>query len=63
MLRRAIYRFIRGAAAAALGAGIAWGAANVADLPFDPGVTALLTAVLLALDKYLRDAGVYGSRT
>lgn len=60
MLTRATRRFIRGALAAALGAAIVWAAGNVGDLPLDPGVTALLTALILALDKYLRDAGIYG---
>lgn len=63
MLTRATRRFIRCAAAAALSAAIVWSAGHVADLRLDPCVTALLTAVFLALDKYLRDAGVYGGGT
>lgn len=60
MLQRALWRFLRGALAAGAGAAIVWGAGHAHELPLDPALTALIAAVLLAADKYLRDAGVYG---
>jgi hypothetical protein len=53
-------RFLRVVGAAALAAGIAAAIVAVKDLPVDNvQVLALLTAGLMALDKYCRDHGIY----
>ena len=53
-------RFLRVVGAAALAAGIAAAIVAVKDLPIEnTQVIALLTAGLVALDKWLRDKGVY----
>ena len=55
-----IARFLRVVGAAALAAGVAAAITAVKDLPIDNvQVIALLTAGLVAVDKWLRDRGVY----
>lgn len=55
-----VARFLRVVVGAGLAAAMTAGITNVGELPIsDTGTTALLTAGLVALDKYLRDKGVY----
>jgi hypothetical protein len=57
---RALLRFGRIIVGAALASLLTAAIANVGTLPIpDPAVLAVLTAALVALDKYLRDSGVY----
>jgi len=57
---RALLRFGRVIVSAGLASLIAAAIANVGTLPIpDPAVLAVLTAALVALDKFLRDEGVY----
>jgi hypothetical protein len=59
-MKRALIRFGRAIVAAALAAGIAAAIQHVGELPIDDrAIVGLLTAALLALDKYLRDTGIY----
>ena len=59
-MRRALIRFGRAVVAAALAGAVTAAIRTVGDLPInDPASMALLTAILLAADKYLRDAGIY----
>lgn len=59
-MKRALIRFGRTIVAAALAAGITAAITSVGSLPInDPTVIAVLTAALVALDKYLRDNGIY----
>jgi len=58
-MKRALFRFGRVIAAAALAAGIQAAVQTVGDLPLDPVLLPLITAGLVALDKYLRDSGAY----
>ncbi len=59
-MKRAIVRFVRAVAAAALAAGITAAIQHVGELPVnDEATVALITAGLLGLDKFLRDRGIY----
>jgi len=55
-----LVRFLRVVAGAALAAGITAAIGHVGELPIsDASTVALLTAGLVALDKFCRDKGVY----
>lgn len=59
-MKRALIRFGRIIIAAVLAATIGAAIQNVGELPIsDQGTVCLLTAALVALDKFLRDRGVY----
>lgn len=54
----ALWRLVRGVAAFAAGAGLTYLIGHVTEIPFDPAVAGLIGAVLLSLDKYLREIGL-----
>jgi hypothetical protein len=59
-MKTALLRFARVIVGAGLAALMTAAIANVGTLPLpDPVILSLLTAGLVALDKFLRDKGVY----
>lgn len=59
-MKSALIRFGRVIVGAALASLLTAAIANVGTLPIpDPAILAVLTAALVALDKLLRDEGVY----
>ena len=59
-MKTVLLRFGRVIVGAALASLLAAAIANVGTLPIpDPAVLAVLTAALVALDKFLRNEGVY----
>lgn len=53
----AIWRFVRGLLAFTGGAAIAFGLGHLQEIVPDPAVAGLATALLLAIDKFLREKG------
>lgn len=52
--KSSVFRFLKGAAAAAAAAVIAYAAGFVESLGLDAGLTAFLVGVILGLEKYVR---------
>jgi hypothetical protein len=59
-MKRSLIRFARVVAAAAIAAGLNAAIGAVGELPINDAATiSIITAGLVALDKYFRDVGVY----
>ena len=54
-MQRALIRFGRVILSAAIGAAVGAASAHVTDLPITPEVAVVITALLAALGKWLRD--------